>query len=231
MQATLRRRVRQLICILAVVALYIADFGKVDLAAASATVAKASAGEFIDNCHEGCGPEASCEEQCWASAPELPAFLTTCGEYGGSPWNGVGQCLGFCGDGYCNEYNEEDDESCYDDCGECGDNICNGPEDLAMCPQDCRSCGDDMCTGPWENCTTCAVDCNPTFGTCGPGTDPGDECDEGKVENGAGFCCEIEYLVEGLEGCLGCGANEQCFYTVGGGGSWACVGIGETCGD
>ena len=145
-----------------------------------------AAGAFI-NCNEACGPEAECEESCLAVVDDLPSFYTTCGEYGGPPWNGVGQCLGTCGDGYCNEYNEEEYGTCGADCGECGDDFCDPLHEVyGVCTYDCGSCGDGKCYYAFES--QCSVD-------CGTVTNEGEECDfeeqdcdPGQVCNNASYC-------------------------------------------
>jgi hypothetical protein len=42
-----------------------------------------------------------------------------------------------CGDGMCQPENDENAVTCYEDCGDCGDEICSGPEDVETCPVDC----------------------------------------------------------------------------------------------
>ena len=210
MSSSFRTRVRHASCLIVLASVYVLQFGSHGIAASSATSSAVGIINLDDSCEEECGPSASCEQGCWSYPPQLPGFHTTCGNYGGEPWNGTGMCLGECGDSFCNEYNEEDGESCYEDCGECGDDVCEGPEDLENCALDCHSCGDGYCT-PFETCTNCGTDCNPTSATCAgdlPGTPDG--CDEGEVQNSAGYCCEVEDLVEGLDGCLSCGPTEQC---------------------
>ena len=46
-----------------------------------------------------------------------------------------------CGDGDCLE--GEDAFNCYEDCGDCGDQVCSGPENIETCPVDCSL----MCFG------------------------------------------------------------------------------------
>lgn len=154
-------------------------------------------------CDEECGPAVSCEQECWAWAPDLPLFESTCGNWSGPPWGGIGQCLGTCGDDYCNEYNEEDMASCYEDCGECGDDICtSGPESAALCYEDCDYCDSGICTfaelcgAPGE----CEEDCGP----CG---ELGDECEEVGEECGdpGEVCSPQKYCV--LAGDRSCGGD------------------------
>jgi hypothetical protein len=68
-----------------------------------------------------------------------------------------------CDDGVCSP--GEDQESCPEDClGSCGDDYCNPvSETLETCPQDCSVCGDGVCTredvGGDEDQGNCPVDC------------------------------------------------------------------------
>lgn len=59
-----------------------------------------------------------------------------------------------CGDGIC--YGYEARGNCPEDCGFCGDYICDANEDI-NCP-DCAKCGDGICSGG-ENKETCIIDC------------------------------------------------------------------------
>jgi len=216
MSSRWRRRVRQLSCLVIFASFYALRFGP-DVAAASAVSSPIAIGSLDELCEEECGPAVSCDQGCWSYENQSPLFHTICGEYAGG--GSEGMCLGECGDYYCNEYNDEDGDTCYEDCGECGNNVCEGPEDLGNCPLDCHSCGDGYCTGPYETCSNCGSDCNPTSATCG-GAEPGtpDECEEGEVQNGAGYCCEVELLVEGLDGCLTCESDQQCILVFHSGG-------------
>lgn len=242
-----RKLIRQLAFLLIATGVYVLRFGSTDLGA-TVTIRTTNSVGFDGNCDEQCGPDVSCDQGCWAQAPELPSFHTTCGEYSGSPWNGEGMCLGECGDYYCNPYNDEDGDTCYVDCGACGDGVCNGPEDLGSCPEDCHVCEDTYCSGPYETCSNCPADCNPDQVTCG-GDQPGtpDGCDEGQYQNAEGYCCETELLYEGLNDCHLCNENQYCMPVYLGGTfcsgepperyciwytnvGWGCIGRGETCG-
>ena len=189
-------------------------------------------------CEETCGPSVSCEQGCWSYADQMPLFHTTCGEYSGGPWNGVGQCLGVCGDSFCNEYNEEEygPEGCPEDCGQCGDSVCdptNG-ENATTCYADCHSCGDGICDSAFsENCGTCASDCNPSHLTCGDDGEPGDSCDEGKFVNGSGYCCLPSYADPSPSICGYCTGGQQCIAGWNpflGQDVYMCLGEGEGCG-
>ncbi|MDD3178189.1 MAG: BspA family leucine-rich repeat surface protein [Candidatus ainarchaeum sp.] len=68
-----------------------------------------------------------------------------------------------CGDESCN--GDENIDTCYIDCGSCGDGICtSSDENLDTCPQDCSVCGDGFCT-VYETVSSCYADC----GSCGDG--------------------------------------------------------------
>ena len=247
MNSTLPRRLYQFGWLVIAASCFVLRFGSVELRAAPST----STGIVDGLCWEECGPTISCDQGCWWFPPELPANHTTCGNYAGDPWGGVGMCVGTCGDDYCNDYADEDAENCYEDCGTCGNGICDGPEDLQNCAVDCHTCGDGYCSGPWETCVTCGTDCNPTSSTCGPGL-PGtpDDCDPGYVMNGEGYCCELVREFEGLDDCDLCGEHEMCVqifdpnygYWTGTGTendpyighsatlpAWGCVKTGSTC--
>jgi hypothetical protein len=162
-------------CVLLIGSLYTAQTDlRVTAAAAPVTVAYTQLfGDCFDD--EVCGPEFSCDDPCWSYAPELPPFESICGDYSGEPWNGYGNCLGYCGDGYCNEFNDE----------EYG---VNG------CPADCGYCGDNKCQAPWETVTQyCAGDCGPVL----PEPDGGPECDPERQEG-----CELNEYCNSQGSCL-----------------------------
>jgi len=205
MDGQMRERLRYMAAVFVVLGLYLAN----DDGVLARTVAPAATAATYDDCDEECGPAEACETQCWSYVDQGPPFLTTCGDYSGEPWNGAGNCIGTCGDYYCNEYNDEDPDTCYQDCGECGDDICTeSAEDLETCAEDCATCGDDICNrSGGEDCQTCPGDCNPTQAQCQGGT--GDDCGGGEFKNSAGSCCLPSY--EGsLSICSYCGSNEQC---------------------
>lgn len=78
---------------------------------------------------------------------------------------GCAQCTGVvCGDGVCTP-EEEDCETCSNDCGECpfcGDGVCDSAgESCAGCPDDCGECVDLCCSS--QNGPGCG---NPTVEAC-----------------------------------------------------------------
>jgi hypothetical protein len=98
---------------------------------------------------------------------------------------------GTCGDGVCDA--DEDETSCPEDCegGTCGDGVCDADEDEASCPEDCVTavCGDGECNGD-ETPYSCPEDCDLL--ACGNGVCEGDEdstscpedCSEAQCGNG-----------------------------------------------
>lgn len=160
MTSRLRLRLQILTCVLGVAAFVI-------LQGLSRPIHAAPSPKTLTfgNCDEECGPAVSCDQDCWAQAPELPPFQTSCGEYGGGPWNGIGQCLGECGDGFCNPYNGEEygAEGCPQDCGMCGDSDCDPTrgESPGTCPEDCGTCGDGRCNEDegYSSGNYCTADC------------------------------------------------------------------------
>ena len=75
-----------------------------------------------------------------------------------------------CGDGECKSGDDEDCDSCPEDCGiclACGDGICSASADSAenpdACPEDCGACGDGIC-GVHETADSCAFDCSVACG-------------------------------------------------------------------
>jgi hypothetical protein len=61
-------------------------------------------------CYDVCGETTSCTEVCNPG----DGSSTTCGEFNGG--SSAGWCVGYCGDGYCNGSNGENEESCSSDC-------------------------------------------------------------------------------------------------------------------
>jgi hypothetical protein len=155
------------------------------------------------NCddEEVCGPSFSCDDPCWLIEGQLPPFEITCGDYDGEPWNGSGNCLGECGDGYCNEYNDEEYglSSCWEDCGYCGDDECQWweGEEYGECDE-CGYCGDGRCSIEEHPGATgyCSQD-------CGSGVPDGDECDD-DGECGSGEQCSPNRY------CLADEPSEEC---------------------
>ena len=163
----------------------------------------ASAQDFCDD-PDVCGPLESCEKSCY-----VDLFENTCGGYGGVPVDQVrGNCLGTCSDGYCNDFNGENDETCYDDCGSCGDSVCSSAEEY----------------GP----TFCCNDCNPSVcSTYGGGCQEEDHeaCGEGLGCNAAQTCCTAIAVPQ----CVLCLANENCVPWPFGPQPYVCVTKGSTC--
>lgn len=165
------------------------------------TAVQAKSSALFGNCHdpETCGPEFSCEDPCWQIVEQMPPFQITCGEWMGTPWNGVGQCLGYCGDGYCNEFNEEEYGigNCPDDCGYCGDDYCDPVlEGYDSCSADnCGYCGDDICQMADEGYGKsgyCPDDCGgPPPGGVGDECEynfPGEDCGEDRYCTPFNYC-------------------------------------------
>jgi hypothetical protein len=205
-----RMRMRYAVAMLVVAGLYLANDEGISAragaanAGASRAVGRAAAGSD-GNCDESCGPDVSCDQGCWAWADQLPTFHTTCGEYGGGPWNGFGNCIGTCGDAYCNEYNDEDMDTCYQDCGECGDNVCTPyAEDAAHCYDDCGYCGDGICS-PSEECGA-SNQCSPDCGGC---SSQGSQCDDLFSDCGGGERCNAQHYCASL-GDRSCGGDHGC---------------------
>jgi len=81
---------------------------------------------------------------------------------GGKCQNDRCQAVEKCGDGICDEY--ENYLSCYEDCGFCGDKVCQIKyEDSTNCPEDCNPCGDGVCSE--GESLICGLDC----ADCGDG--------------------------------------------------------------
>ncbi|MEX2662634.1 MAG: hypothetical protein WD227_11935 [Vicinamibacterales bacterium] len=195
---------------LAMVTLFMASgYQPVSMAAlpGGASSVAVSMQDFCDD-PEVCGPSEDCEKPCY-----VDLFENTCGGYGGVPVDPVeGNCLGECGDTYCNHYNGEDAETCWQDCGSCGDSVCSGPENMVgtehYCCQDCYS-----------NPTECVA----TGGGC---VEHG-ECGMSEGCNGSGVCCGVGSM-HSEEGCdSSCGYAEQCLQA--GTAVWLCVRGGSAC--
>jgi hypothetical protein len=122
-----------------------------------------------DWCYEVCNPSADCAMECYQGDP---GFLSTCLNYEGGPAGG--SCLGFCGDTYCDPYNDEDGANCYSDCGWCGDDICEPIPEMGSCESDC---------GPHT----------PSCNECDVGTNDG--CSSGQICNAA-KCCQDPDIVD-----------------------------------
>ena len=115
--------------------------------------------------------------------------------------------LPYCGDSSCN--GDETANTCYSDCGSCGDGICtSGEENMTSCYTDCGSCGDGICTSGEENATTCYDDC----GECGNSILEGPETCDSDTESCTTSVLGITYV--GTHTCLGdCSAYETCTTT------------------
>jgi sulfatase modifying factor 1 len=122
-----------------------------------------------------------------------------------------------CGNGTCDEP-QENALTCPADCNTvCGDGLCTGSEDVQTCPADCPAvCGDGLCTGD-ENSSNCASDCGSE---CGDGVCNGDEDTTNCVADcgqdcGDGVCNGSESSATCFPDCVSCGdklveGNEQC---------------------
>lgn len=76
-----------------------------------------------------------------------------------------------CGDSHCDADHGEDTRTCPADCGAaCGDGVCNGPESGDSCYSDCGECGNQVCE-PYEVAhLSCCGDCGCPGGfACGGG--------------------------------------------------------------
>jgi hypothetical protein len=162
---------------------------------------------FQDFCDdpEVCGPSEDCEKPCY-----VDLFENTCGGYGGVPVDPVeGNCLGECGDTYCNHYNDEDMYNCQQDCGGCGDGYCDS----------------------FESCSSCSTDCGPCHtggGSCNPEEPEDAECGS-DLCNPSGSCCTGIHVAEPPSG-LGCGAclQDEVCRPSSGGNVW-CITAGQDC--
>jgi hypothetical protein len=145
--------------------------------------------DFCDD-PEVCGPLEECNKPCW-----VDLFENTCGGYGGTPVDPVrGNCIGTCTDGYCNDFNGEDDETCYDDCGDCGDETCSTAEEYGplFCCQDCNV----------EACNTYQNSCEDSL-----------DCSSGLSCNEDLVCCTSTSVGTNVWGCSACYYNEDCVYS------------------
>lgn len=176
---------------LAIMALWVGVYDAGALAAPNArtsltaVMTVSDSGRTPEQCDQICGPEVECDEPClYIPEPPFEAFESTCGEYEGG--GSQGYCLGECGDGYCNGYAGEEYGECEDDCGYCGDGICQRPTEAAGSGYCATDCGPNT---PDEN------ECNPT-------TDSG--CSGGDSCNAQAACVPPE------EPCSGGGSHGHC---------------------
>jgi len=133
----------------------------------------------------------------------------------------------YCGDGTCQTENcdpqipsggpgdgcEEDQTSCPDDCGYCGDSTCDLIfETPSNCATDCGYCGDDYCNPFFETVYNCSADCSG-------GGDPehcgNDECEPELNEN----CDTCTDDCHSEEDCGFCGDNHCSANEIGGDGT------------
>lgn len=89
------------------------------------------------------------------------------------------QDCGFCGDNLCDLVEQEGEpKECRQDCGFCGDGWCYGGdvETIDTCPSECFICGDSIC-GTGENCLVDCGGCGDNI--CDPGlNESADNCRE-----------------------------------------------------
>ena len=147
--------------------------------------------------------------------------------------NGIRCCRSLCGDGTCNATDNEDCETCPEDCGpcpqgSCGDAVCLGDETTCSCPQDCGDPCEDLECGP-APCLGAEIDCGACTGyqTCYAGICKVlDDCDAAAATDdicpdgicGVGESCES--CPEDCGDCPQCGdvqctAFEVCDPTLG----------------
>ncbi len=76
-----------------------------------------------------------------------------------------------CGNQACEGSVGENSRTCPSDCGsQCGDGVCNGPEDDTSCYADCGACGNGVCEAQESARLSCCNDCGcPTAYACANG--------------------------------------------------------------
>ncbi|MBU2100266.1 hypothetical protein KKG83_03565 [Candidatus Micrarchaeota archaeon] len=150
-----------------------------------------SIGEYQDNCSQDCGEPSVCGNQECEEGEEqgCPGDCYTCGDTicGTYETDCDVDCdpnHGYCGDGTCQEHESQD--TCHSDCGGgCGNGICDQGEEQ-NCPGDCNECGDGVCSGS-ETPENCHDDCSTAPQTCG-----NNYCDtEETLENCPSDCSNI----------------------------------------
>lgn len=113
----------------------------------------------------------------------------------GSKWVTTGELCeeGVCGDGRCDEDNNEDHQTCPQDCGNsggyCGDGICNNGETSATCREDCPV-GPGPTSTPTSNPTptpTSTPTPDPTY-ACNSTCDTNEQCQTAD----ANYICSTE---------------------------------------
>lgn len=71
-----------------------------------------------------------------------------------------------CGDNTCTAERGETSRTCPADCGtRCGDGTCNGRETGTSCYDDCGSCGNEVCEGEEAKRGSCCADCGCNSGS------------------------------------------------------------------
>lgn len=143
---------------------------------------------FEDNCVDGldndCDGLFDAEDpDCVVTIPTSYATIKPCCNNDGVcdfcefAWNCGGDCLGRCGDRFCDKMRGENVRTCPWDCtGRCGDGVCHGQglgnETWKTCRQDCPAptqvCGDGLCVDLIEDRLVCPLDCCPPA-RCGDG--------------------------------------------------------------
>jgi len=71
------------------------------------------------------------------------------------------RCNSTCGNGYCEEC-----EDCQQDCGYCGDGVCQTFKESREGCNDCVACGDGYCSCSFESPETCSGDCQGASQDC-----------------------------------------------------------------
>lgn len=158
-----------------------------------------SGGEDFSQCEDTCGPHGDKILLCHYPPGNLENPQTICVGSKLVPdhlihGDSCGECVipePECGDDVCEA--PEDCSVCSEDCGTCppvcGDKVCEDTENCSLCAEDCGECppvcGDQVC-GEGENCEECAYDCGVCSPVCGDAS-----CDEGEsCENCEADCGE-----------------------------------------
>ena len=85
-----------------------------------------------------------CPGGCYGGICVEPVTTTTTIITGVTTTTTLDLCLNKCGDGYCDGSCDETGITCYEDCGACGNSICEPVESVAICCKDC-GCPDSYC--------------------------------------------------------------------------------------
>ena len=151
------------------------------LAVVAAFVGGTQTSATLEECDQICGPSADCSEACLYIPPDpYPGFETTCGEYDDGASNGWCYDPQSCGDGICDNINDNEDKfNCSDDCGDplgtdptCPNSSCEQGESCWTCPQDC-SCDDNGNPDPDDG--ECTENESHSSDEC---LNPGDVCED-----------------------------------------------------